>query len=106
MSKTKKIDPATLYKIIMDGGHSKKPIDGYKFIERTITGSDYEDGGTEYDLIIQEVESEKYYAISYCDWDIDNTDYDDDTEEIDGRCDLPDEMDEVTPQQVTITKYV
>lgn len=102
MTKTKKIDPAILYKIIQDSGYSKKPIGGYKFIENKLTGSD---GGGDYDLVIQEVSSGKYYALSYTEWDMDNTDFDYDSETIGDRCDLPDEMDEVKPKQKTITVY-
>ena len=45
MKKTKKIDPSILYKIIQEGEYDKTPVDGYKFVEQTLLGSDDEDGG-------------------------------------------------------------
>lgn len=104
MSKIKKIDPAILYQIIREGEYSKI-IDGYKFIQQTLLSSDDEDGGGEYGLIIQEVESQKYYAVTYNDWDMDNTDWDEESKTISDRCDLTDEITEVQPKQKTITVY-
>lgn len=101
----KKIDPAILYKIIQEGEYFKKSIGGYKFVQRTLLSSDDEDGGGEYELIIQEVKTKKYYSTRYTDWDMDNTDWDDEKEVIGDRCDLPEEIEEVKPQKKTITVY-
>lgn len=102
-----KIDPKILYKIIT--GVKSVPVEGFLFVENNLISSDQEDGGGEYVMIIKEVESGKFYSVSYCDWDIENTDDfdedDEDDEEFDGRCDLTDTILEVVSKEEKIIRY-
>jgi hypothetical protein len=101
-----KINETTLYRLL--SGYTTQPneLDGFKIIEQILTYSDQEDGGGHYDLILQELSSGKFYLTTYCDWDIENTDYDYDNEIVDGRCDLNCHLVEVEPKEVTVIKYV
>jgi hypothetical protein len=63
------------------------------------------DGG-QYDIVLKHYESNKFYLFRYCDWDIDKTDYDEDTDTIGRRCDLISHLIEVEPHQITTTIYV
>jgi len=70
--------------------------------------SDNEDGGGHYRKILKEVSTGKFFELYYCDWDIENTDYDYDTGEMyeNARCDLGTSLSEVFPQQVVKVEYV
>lgn len=103
---TLEIKPETLYNLISDSGWGSMPeIDGFVVIEDKITSSDAEDGGADHDIIIKELATDKFFKGSYTDWDMDNTDYDEEEDEIDGRCDLNTSLIQVFPKQVTITIY-
>ena len=101
--KEMKIDPVILYRIITSV--KVEPILGYKFIESKLISSDQEDGGGTSDLVIQHIESGKFYTVSYSEWDIENTDYDEDTQKLGRRCDLSDTITEVEPEEKTIIVY-
>jgi hypothetical protein len=100
-----KIDEAVLYRILA----YQSDVEPFVLIEDTITSSDPEDGGADHDYVLQEVATGNYYAGSYSDWDIDNTDYDEEDDDfdgvIDGRCDLNNNLTQVYPEQITITVY-
>ena len=51
-------------------------IKGYQMVEHTITGSDPEDGGTDYEMVIKNIEENRYYLLGYCDWDVQNEEID------------------------------
>ena len=76
----------------------------YEVIEDTITSADEEDGGADHELIIKHIPTGKFYRGYYTDWDIENTDFDEETQEF-GRCDLDTTFTEVKPKQVKVTKY-
>ena len=82
-------------------------VDEFEEVQKETTGGDYEDGGTEYELIVKEKSTGKYFQLNYCEWDIDNTDYDDENDCIypDGRIDLPTAMCRVYPKEITKTIY-
>lgn len=96
------IDEAVLYRLLMN---NSKAEDGFTMIEDEITSSDMEDGGADHDFVIKENATGDFYAGSYSDWDIENTDYDYDNNVVDGRCDLNTNLYQVYPEQVTITVY-
>lgn len=96
-----KIDKTTLYKLV-EGGYF---VENYSVISRILTGADDEDGGGHYDLIIKDLLTGKLYETSYCDWDIENTDYDEEEDIIDGRYDLNNELYEVEAFTKIITSY-
>jgi hypothetical protein len=100
-----KIDESVLYRILAYRSNDE----GFTLIEDKITSSDSEDGGADHEYVIQEVATGNYYTGSYSDWDIDNTDYDDEEDDFDGkvgdRCDLNTNLIQVYPEQITITVY-
>jgi len=103
-----KIEPKTLYKLLTgysDSGYRGR-LDGWEIVDKELTGSDPEDGGGSYDLVLKHLETDKFYMTSYCDWDIDNTYYDDEEDEIGRRCDLNCRLVEVEPKEVVKTVYV
>ena len=69
--------------------------------------SDIEDGGGHYRKILKEVSTEKYFELYYNDWDIENTDFNWDTNDMykDGRCDVSTSLSEVFPQQVVKLEF-
>lgn len=99
----KKVTELQAYKLACD--YYKCP-EGFEEIEKEITGSDYEDGGTDYRLIVKEQSTGKFFEMNFTQWDIDNTDYDDETDTIGDRCDLPCTLYEVTQKVITKTIYV
>ena len=70
-----------------------------------LDSSDDEDGGGSYTLILKEKSTGKYFTFGYRDWDIDNTDYDEDEDEIYGRCDMGTHLTEVFAEQVIKVEY-
>lgn len=102
----KKIDESILYLILTEYSWNKKEYMGWQMIEKKLTSSDQEDGGGHYDVIIKDTETGKFYLTQYCDWDIDNTDFDRKTGLVMGRCDLGCDLTEVIPTQKTITVYI
>lgn len=115
ITEMEKIDPSILYKLLTEYdypiGQNAMVYRGWKMIDRKLTSSDAEDGGSTYDVVIQNVESGKLYQTSYCDWDIENTDFEEGAEdghEIDeenGRCDLNCNLIQVLPVTKTIIVY-
>ena len=77
----------------------------FYLVKRELTSSDHEDGGGHYRLILKEKSSGKYFEYYYTDWDIDNTEYDEDDDIVDGRCDLGTNLSEVFPESITIIEY-
>ena len=105
MKKEIKIDPAIMYRLIMGVDYDKKDTEGFVLIEDEIVSSDPEDGGADHEIIIKEVKTGKFFKYFYSDWDIDNSDFDEDTLLIDGRCDLSDILYKVKPYTETVIKY-
>jgi hypothetical protein len=101
------IDNETLYQLIIGGQRNSKEINGFIVIDREITSHDMDDGGAYYDLVIKEIATNKFYSTSYCDWDVDNTDYDYRNHKLvpNGNFDLNCEFDEVEPVEQTIIVY-
>ncbi len=102
-----KIDAAILYLLIREFSHSfsKKEYKGYIVINKKLTSADVEDGGGHYDLIIKEISTNKLYITTYCDWDMDNTSYDEESDTIGNRCDLNCILKEVISVEQTVTTY-
>ena len=100
-----RIDAATLYELITNFTYSKEEYKGYVVVDNILTSSDNEDGDGHYDLIIKDVAENRFYEVSYSDWDIENTDYDEETCTIGERCDLYTNLTEVVPRLKTITVY-
>lgn len=96
----------TLYRLITEGYYDLEPEDEqFVVITKILLSCDDEDGGGSYKLILQDKNTSKYYVIYYTDWDIRNTDYDEDTKICDGRIDLYNDLTEVIPKQVITTIY-
>jgi hypothetical protein len=103
---TLEIKPETLYNLISNSGWGSNPtVDGFIVVEDKITSSDAEDGGADHDIIIKELATDKFFKGGYTDWDMDNTDYDEEDDEIGDRCDLNTSLIQVFPKQVTVTIY-
>ncbi len=98
-----RIEPKTLYKLIYDL-ESPEQL-GYEIISNTITSADAEDGGADHTLVIKRLSDGEYFKTFYCDWDMDNTDYDEEDDEIGERCDLNCVLSPVKPKTITITVY-
>lgn len=113
------IDPSALYSLINDIRYDdadwlseNPPHSRYEWniIESKLTSADDEDGGGHYDLILKHIPTDTFYKTSYCDWDMDNTHFDEElgkviTDDEGGRCDLNCRLREVKPKQVTTTIY-
>lgn len=97
-----KIKIETLYTLLLEGEYLGE-YEGFKLIENEIYHADDEDGGGHYSYIIQDIETKKYYKGAYCDWDLSNTDYDEETNTCYGRIDLENDLTEVKPKTKTIT---
>lgn len=96
------IDPVILYKMFAMGNND---VSGYSVVEDRITSSDPEDGGADHDYVIQDTSTGEFYSGSYSDWDIDNTEYDEEDDVIGDRNDFGTRLTQVFPRQVTITVY-
>ena len=92
---TKKIEGHVAYKLAC----SYYECEGFEEVERNLTGSDQEDGGGEYELIVEEKSTGKFFQMNFCDWDEKDCIYPD------GRIDLPTEMREVFPEVITKLIY-
>lgn len=106
------INQLTLYKLITSySPYSKtnKVIDDFQVVQSTLlTSSDDEDGGGHYDVIIKKISTSQFFKATYCDWDINNTDYDEEADEEDEdsfESDLDNDLVEVFPEEVTVTVY-
>lgn len=77
----------------------------YEVVERQITGSDYEDGGTDYRLIVKEKSTGKFFEMEFTEWDVSNTEYIEETDTVGERCDLDCDLCEVFPETVTTVIY-
>lgn len=102
--KTKTIDATILYELITKILHEEDGHKGYKFIENNLVDADMEDGGGDFEMVIQEIESGKFFIASYSQWDIENTDYNK-KDGVCGRCDLDLDLCEVVPVTKTIIVY-
>jgi len=105
------IDPSILFNLIQEF-RLNKAYNGWMIVNKSLTGSDDEDGGGHYTIVLKELSTGKFYMNNYCDWDIDNTETDemDDgykviTDQEGGRCDLNCNLIEVIPKTKTITVY-
>lgn len=96
------IKPEILYVLL--SGYTNE-ADGFKVIEDKIKSSDTEDGGADHEYVIQEISTGRFFKGYYSDWDIENTDYDEEEDVCDGRIDLNCNLQEVFPEQITITVY-
>lgn len=95
------IDENILYKLYREQGYYKG-VD-FKVIQDEITSSDFEDGGSDHEIVIQDLSTSKFYKGYYTDWDIDfNFEYK--NGEV-MRCDFDNDLNEVFPEQITITVY-
>ena len=106
--KLTEIDPSALYAlihdIVYDDAHKRYD---WKIVKSKLTSSDKEDGGGYYDCILQHITTGRFYETKYCDWDMENTKFDEELGKVimdseGGRCDLNCVLAEVEPQQVTI----
>ena len=77
----------------------------HEIVEDIITGADAEDGGADHEYIIKNIKTGKFYRGHYTDWDLDNTDFDEEDQEF-SRCDLYTKFTEVKPVEVTVVQYV
>ena len=113
------IDPAALYALIYDIDYNDKDYlaeynniphesTNWKIINSELESSDNEDGGGHYEIVLEYIPTGKLYATSYSDWDMENTDFneEDGTIDEDGRYDLSCHLTEVVAQSKTITVYV
>lgn len=96
----KELDVNMLYSLLTGYTH-----DDYELISDTIYDSDPEDGGAEHEYVIKELSTGKHYKGGYSDWDIDNTDWDEETQTCFGRVDLGNILIEVAPHTETTTVY-
>jgi len=99
---SKLMNPATLYVLL--SGYADD-CDGFKVVDDTITSSDSEDGGADHYYVIQEDSTKKFYGGYYCDWDIDNTSYNEEEHTCGDRVDLECDLKEVFAKTVTHTIY-
>lgn len=109
------IDPSALCAIILDLGYNSQewlsenethPKYDWILIEDRITDSYSENGGGYHNLVLKHISTDRFYETSYCDWDIDNTDFDQETGKVCGRLDLNCDIYEVKPKQITTTIYI
>lgn len=77
----------------------------YVVVERKITGSDHEDGGASHEVILKEKTTGKFFKFYYCEWDIENTDYDEEKDEVIGGDGFEKTLSEVFPETITRTVY-
>ncbi len=96
------INPATLYVLL---GYGNSECDGFELINDEITHSDPEDGGADHDYVIKEVSTGDFYKGSYTDWDIENTDYDEDEHLCNDRVDFNCNLTQVFPEKVEVIQY-
>ena len=96
------IKPEILCQLFMLGNGE---AEGFEVVEDKIISSDPEDGGADHDYVLKEVSTGKFYAGSYSDWDIENTDYDEDDDECGDRVDFNCNLVEVFPEEVTTIVY-
>lgn len=99
------IKPETLYRLITKYYDLEEEDEKFIVIKNILLSADIEDGGGTYELILKDVATSKYYSIHYSDWDIMNTDYNEDTNTCDGRIDLAQDLTEVVPKQVISIIY-
>jgi hypothetical protein len=96
------IRPEILCQLFMLGNDE---AEGFTIIEDHIISSDIEDGGAEHEFVIREDYTGKFYSGAYSDWDIENTNYDEDDNACTGRVDFDTDLDEVYPEQIIKTIY-
>jgi hypothetical protein len=102
MSNLIKIAPEILYKIF---GLGSETVENFQLMDDTITGSDVEDGGADHDYVLKELSTGNFYSGSYTDWDVDNTDYDEEFDKCGERVDFNTNLTQVFPKTKTITIY-
>ena len=96
------VNPATLYVLL---GYGNDECDGFKMVDDEIIHSDAEDGGADHDYVIKEVSTGDFYKGSYTDWDIYNTDYNEDDHLCEDRVDFHCKLKQVFPKVVEKTIY-
>lgn len=77
----------------------------FVIVKTKLNSSDDEDGGGDYTKILKEKSTGKFFSFNYTDWDISNTDYDEEDDVVDGRCDLDTNLEEVFSKVTTVTVY-
>jgi hypothetical protein len=99
---TIQIDKEKLKVIIFDDTYEMKKmgllvngIKKYSVVEDEITSADEEDGGGEHEVIIKRTSDNKYFKVTYSNWDL-NYNF---------ARDFPEHLTEVFPEKVTITVY-
>lgn len=78
-----------------EDGSQQLILDHYTLIESKCTGADDEDGGGDYDVVIQRVSDEKFFQFHYSNWDI----------QYNFERDFAEDLYEVYPKRKTITIY-
>jgi len=107
----KQINAVSLYILITDWLDIRQieqthDIHNWEVVKTSLESSDPEDGGGHYDVILKHKPTGKFYETSYSDWDIDNTDFDEDNMCMGNRCDLSCRLTEIKPMEVKTTIYV
>lgn len=105
----KKITEKEAYIIAISNDYDKEILKdiGFEYVETINEDFDEEDGGGHYTKIVKEISTGNFYSLHYCDWDILNTDFDEDEFEMyeNGRCDLSTKLKQVKPKKITKTIY-
>jgi len=72
-------------------------VNKYELIENNINSVDEGDGGVDYTAIIKRIKDGKFFKLNFQEWDIDwekSPDFD-----------MPEDLTEVFPKQITMTVY-
>jgi hypothetical protein len=77
----------------------------YQIVSNVCESSDPEDGGGYYRTILKDKETGQFFEFYYSEWDIENTDYDEEEDKVDGRCDLSTTIKEVFEKKVVKVEY-
>lgn len=95
-----KIDESELYRML-SSQTTEEDDKKYQLVDDSITDSDPEDGGADHTFIIKDLSSGVFYRGDYTDWDLENTDIEENEQGITvcGRCDLDTELQEVSPKE-------
>ena len=85
MKNTITVNANIIYETIRDWYDYEKE---FEIVQDEITSADDEDGGAQHEIVLKDLKTNKFYSFSYSDWDMDNSDYDEETREFSDRCDL------------------
>jgi hypothetical protein len=77
----------------------------FEIIKTELKSANNEDGGGHYTKILKEKSTGKFFEFNYCDWDIENTEYNWEKHSVDGRCDLDCTLREVYLKTRIIEEY-